>query len=141
MRWWASASTSTSTRRSFGAGLLLPATSLSHLLWAARWTACRCCGPCCALVERRYLALQAGHSPQAEWAARLVTLGHAVRVSAGDRVLEGLAEAVDADGALLLRLADGRAGDGARRRCDPAAKMTAASLTIRRFPGILRSAA
>lgn len=102
-----------------GTDLLLPATSLSQrlgrevdrlpLLWALLQT-----------LEGRYLALQSGHSPQAEWAARLVTLGHEVRVSDGDRVLEGLAEAVDADGALRLRLADGRletvrAGDVALR--------------------------
>jgi BirA family biotin operon repressor/biotin-[acetyl-CoA-carboxylase] ligase len=86
--------------------LLLPATSLSHLLGhevdrlALLWALLQA-------VERRYLALQAGESPQVEWAARLVTLGHPVRVSLGDRLLAGVAEGVNADGALLVRLADG----------------------------------
>jgi BirA family biotin operon repressor/biotin-[acetyl-CoA-carboxylase] ligase len=59
-------------------------------------------------IEVRYRALQAGQSPQAEWAARLVTLGQSVAVSAMDSCLEGVAEGVDDNGALLLRLADGR---------------------------------
>jgi BirA family biotin operon repressor/biotin-[acetyl-CoA-carboxylase] ligase len=81
-------------------------------------------------VESRYLALKGGRSPQAEWAARLVTLGRPVTVTAAARpaplaaglapaplatgphdrppVVEGVAEGVDANGALLVRLADGR---------------------------------
>ena len=87
--------------------LLLPATSLAHLLGreverlALLWAFLQA-------VERRYLALQAGDSPHAEWAERLVTLGHPVRVSLGDRFLAGIAEGVTADGALLVRLANGR---------------------------------
>ena len=87
--------------------LLAPATSLSHelgrpvdrlsLLWAFL-----------RAVERRYLALQAGRSPQAEWARHLVTLGQPVTVSAGGATFGGLAEGVDADGALLVRREDGR---------------------------------
>jgi BirA family biotin operon repressor/biotin-[acetyl-CoA-carboxylase] ligase len=89
------------------ADLITPATSLSHalgrevarlpLLWALLRAA-----------EVRYVRLRAGHSPQGEWAERLVTLGQPVAVSAGGSVLEGLAEGVDANGALLVRLADGR---------------------------------
>lgn len=60
-------------------------------------------------VEGRYLALEASHSPHAEWAARLVTLGRPVVVSdQGGQAVEGLAEAVNADGALLVRLEDGQ---------------------------------
>ncbi|MDH7485154.1 MAG: biotin--[acetyl-CoA-carboxylase] ligase [Anaerolineae bacterium] len=67
-------------------------------------------------LEQRYERLRAGQSPHAEWAACLVTLGQAVRVvtpspalpPTGGGVLEGQAVGVDADGALLLRLADGR---------------------------------
>lgn len=101
-------------------------------------------------LEQRYERLREGQSPHSEWAARLVTLGQAVRVvtpspfwaeeqrsegdretgrqgegkrspcpplspappplgsKGGGRVLEGRAVGVDADGALLLRLADGR---------------------------------
>jgi BirA family biotin operon repressor/biotin-[acetyl-CoA-carboxylase] ligase len=58
-------------------------------------------------VETRYLALQAGRSPHGEWAERLVTLGRAVTVVGGGRVVEGVAEGVDADGGLLVRSADG----------------------------------
>ena len=111
--------------------LLTAATSLSHqlgrpvarlpLLWALL-----------RATETRYLALKAGHSPQAEWAARLVTLGRPVTVTVPDGgrggpagpvqeegdhrgsplreggVMEGVAEGVDANGALLVRLGDGR---------------------------------
>ena len=59
-------------------------------------------------IERRYVALKADRSPHGEWAARLVTLGQPVAVSASGKLLEGIAEGVDADGALLVRLADGR---------------------------------
>jgi BirA family biotin operon repressor/biotin-[acetyl-CoA-carboxylase] ligase len=59
-------------------------------------------------IEVRYRALQAGQLPQAEWAARLVTLGQAVAVSTMNSCVEGVAEGVDDDGALLLRLPDGR---------------------------------
>lgn len=58
-------------------------------------------------LERRYQQLQAGVSPHREWASRLTMLGQPVVVAVGEEVLEGLAEGVDEDGALLLRLADG----------------------------------
>jgi BirA family biotin operon repressor/biotin-[acetyl-CoA-carboxylase] ligase len=58
-------------------------------------------------VEARYARLQAGKSPHAEWAARLATLGQHVEVTTSDGVLAGIAEAVDKDGALLLRAPDG----------------------------------
>ena len=87
-------------------GLLMPATSLSHALGrpvdrlALLWALLKA-------VERRYLALQSGHSPHAEWAQRLVTLHQPVIVSAAGLSLEGIATGVDADGALLVRLDDG----------------------------------
>jgi BirA family biotin operon repressor/biotin-[acetyl-CoA-carboxylase] ligase len=43
----------------------------------------------------------------AAWRARNVTLGRQVRVQQGDQVLDGLAEDIDPQGALLLRTADG----------------------------------
>ncbi|MCS7002002.1 MAG: biotin--[acetyl-CoA-carboxylase] ligase [Dehalococcoidia bacterium] len=43
----------------------------------------------------------------AAWRARLVTLGRSVTVRMGDREFVGVAEDVDATGALFLRLADG----------------------------------
>jgi BirA family biotin operon repressor/biotin-[acetyl-CoA-carboxylase] ligase len=105
--------------------LLVPATSLAHalgrpverlpLLWAIL-----------RAIEVRYRALGMGHSPRDEWAERLVTLGRPVRVSGGGVELEGVAEAVDRDGALLLRTTDGRletviAGDVTLRSEGPTA--------------------
>jgi BirA family biotin operon repressor/biotin-[acetyl-CoA-carboxylase] ligase len=87
--------------------LLMPATSLSHLLGrrVARlpllWGFLRA-------LEGRYLALKTGHSPHAEWATRLVTLGETVTVDVAGTGVQGVAEGVDPDGALLVRLADGR---------------------------------
>lgn len=59
-------------------------------------------------VEVRYLALRQGRSPHREWAERLTTLGRRVVVSGAGRRLEGVAVGVEADGALQLRLDDGR---------------------------------
>jgi len=58
-------------------------------------------------VESRYETLRAGLSPHPEWAARLVTLGQEVSVRVPDGIYQGLAEAVDETGALLLRQPDG----------------------------------
>lgn len=58
-------------------------------------------------VALRYEHLRRGHNPRAEWSTRLATLGQRVQVTTMEGVLEGLAEAVDEDGALLLRTADG----------------------------------
>jgi BirA family biotin operon repressor/biotin-[acetyl-CoA-carboxylase] ligase len=44
---------------------------------------------------------------RAAWRARLITLGRRVTIQQEDAALAGLAEDVDADGALLLRLDDG----------------------------------
>lgn len=52
--------------------------------------------------------LAAGWSPREEWRGALATLGQLVRVGTTEGVLEGLAEDVDEDGALLVRSADGR---------------------------------
>jgi len=59
-----------------------------------------------AEVEVRYARLRAGESPHAEWAARLATLGQSVEVITSGGILAGVAEAVDEDGALLLRTPD-----------------------------------
>jgi BirA family biotin operon repressor/biotin-[acetyl-CoA-carboxylase] ligase len=89
------------------ADLAMPATSLSHEMGAevARlpllWTLLQ-------RIEERYAALQAGRSPHVEWAGRLDTLGKPVTVAGSGPALAGVAEGVDADGALLVRLADGR---------------------------------
>jgi BirA family biotin operon repressor/biotin-[acetyl-CoA-carboxylase] ligase len=63
-----------------------------------------------ALVEcvgTRYERLKRGENPCPEWASRLATLGQAVQVTTSEGVLIGIAEAVDGDGALLLRMEDG----------------------------------
>ncbi|MCA9871858.1 MAG: biotin--[acetyl-CoA-carboxylase] ligase [Anaerolineae bacterium] len=63
-----------------------------------------------ARIETHYLALQEGISPQPRWAVRLATLGQTVTITtmAGE-TLAGIAERVEDDGRLLLRLADGDA--------------------------------
>jgi BirA family biotin operon repressor/biotin-[acetyl-CoA-carboxylase] ligase len=87
--------------------LLLPATSLSQLRGADVPRLPLLCA-LLRVMETRYLALKAGHVPHDEWARRLVTLGRLVVVSMGDTALEGMAEGVNADGALLVRRPDGR---------------------------------
>jgi BirA family biotin operon repressor/biotin-[acetyl-CoA-carboxylase] ligase len=95
--------------------LLMPATSLSHCTGrtVSRLSLLRAL---LRAIEARYVSLLEGHQPQNEWAARLLTLGRRVTVSGAGSVLEGVAEGVDTDGALLVRCADGhletvRAGD------------------------------
>jgi len=58
-------------------------------------------------VESSYRRALAGWMPHEAWAARLETLGRWVQVITPAGQEDGLAEAVDADGALLLRRADG----------------------------------
>jgi BirA family biotin operon repressor/biotin-[acetyl-CoA-carboxylase] ligase len=59
-------------------------------------------------VEARYERLRTGALPHDEWQSRLVTLGQVVQVTMPGRVLTGMATGVDADGALLVRRADGQ---------------------------------
>jgi len=64
----------------------------------------------CTGFEQRYRQLQAGDHATvlAEWSSRLGWRGQAVTVSDGGQpVLRGIFEGVDADGALILGLADG----------------------------------
>jgi len=58
-------------------------------------------------IEARYERVLAGWSPHEEWREHLATLGQVVRVGTAEEVIEGLAEDVDADGALLVRTRDG----------------------------------
>ncbi len=67
-------------------------------------------------VDRRYAALRAGHVFTSDWAAHLATLGRWVSVAEGQAIWEGVAEAVEDDGALRIRGREGtvrrvRAGD------------------------------
>jgi BirA family biotin operon repressor/biotin-[acetyl-CoA-carboxylase] ligase len=87
--------------------LLASATSLSHLLGhdVARLPLLR---RLLQAIEARYLALRTGRSPHSEWTERLVNLGRPVVVSTPGSDLQGVAEGVNPEGALLVRLADGR---------------------------------
>ena len=58
-------------------------------------------------MERLYLILPHGETIYQEWRERLITLGKKVHVASGSSMLEGVAESVDGNGALLLRHADG----------------------------------
>lgn len=58
-------------------------------------------------VETRYDKMSAGWSPHEEWRQHLATLGQQVRVGESQGVIEGVAEEVDHDGALLVRTGDG----------------------------------
>ena len=57
--------------------------------------------------EELYDEAKSGDSPLAAWRARLVTLGQHVRASWPGGDVEGLAQDVDADGALLVETAQG----------------------------------
>jgi BirA family biotin operon repressor/biotin-[acetyl-CoA-carboxylase] ligase len=59
-------------------------------------------------VEGRYQRLQVGELPHDEWASRLETLHNHITVDTPQGTIEGLAESVDADGALILRTNCGR---------------------------------
>lgn len=64
-------------------------------------------------LDARYAALQVGGEQarrvvRDEWRARLATLGRHVTIRQRETTLRGLAEDVDDDGALLLRLDDGQ---------------------------------
>ena len=59
-------------------------------------------------IERRYLVLLSGEWPGKAWAAALETLGQRVWLHTGQGDCQGTAVDVDDEGALLLRLDDGR---------------------------------
>jgi len=71
-------------------------------------------------VDALYARFEAGWSPHADWRKRLDTIGRTVSVGEADGVVTGVAEDVDADGALLIRTSDG----GVRR-------MLAGDVTLR----------
>jgi BirA family biotin operon repressor/biotin-[acetyl-CoA-carboxylase] ligase len=64
-----------------------------------------------AIVRRfveRYDWLEKETLLRRAWAARLINLGRKVKVQTGAAIVEGLAEGVDLDGALLVRSAEGQ---------------------------------
>jgi BirA family biotin operon repressor/biotin-[acetyl-CoA-carboxylase] ligase len=54
-----------------------------------------------------YRQLPDGKAIYEQWQERLITLGKQVRAQSGNQVIEGIAEAVDEGGALVIRQADG----------------------------------
>jgi len=60
-------------------------------------------------IESYYLESASGDTIYEQWRKRLITLGKEVRTTSatGETVLEGIAESVDRDGSLWLRLKDG----------------------------------
>lgn len=69
------------------------------------------------------LAAGEGEAVRSQWMAYSVTLGQQVRVEGGSRDVEGVAEAIDATGALMIRVSDGRVvavNAGTVRRLDGA---------------------
>ena len=59
-------------------------------------------------IEQRYLMLRDGLWPVKDWAAVLETVGQRVRLHTAQGMLQGIATAVDDEGALVLRLASGQ---------------------------------
>jgi BirA family biotin operon repressor/biotin-[acetyl-CoA-carboxylase] ligase len=59
-----------------------------------------------AAFLERYAGIAGADRLREAWAARLINLRQTIRVNLGDRTLEGYAEGVDDEGALLLRTAD-----------------------------------
>ncbi len=53
--------------------------------------------------DRLYLKLPKGKMIYEDWRSRLITLGKKVKASSGNKVIEGVAEEVDEDGALLIK--------------------------------------
>jgi BirA family biotin operon repressor/biotin-[acetyl-CoA-carboxylase] ligase len=87
--------------------LLLPATSISSEL-GRRVERLPLLRALLRAIEFRYFALLSGWSPHQEWAGQLTTLGKPVSLTGvGGEDVEGIAEGVGPDGALLVRLGDG----------------------------------
>ncbi|HTP08526.1 MAG TPA: biotin--[acetyl-CoA-carboxylase] ligase [Anaerolineae bacterium] len=83
------------------------ATSLMHLAGREidRWAVLK--AVVAAWVDR-YAELAEADRLREAWAARLINLQRNIRVNLNNQIIEGCAEGVDSDGALLLRTADQR---------------------------------
>lgn len=58
-------------------------------------------------IEKLYIQSKDGGEVYREWRDSLITLGKNVRAVSGDNVYEGVAESVDEEGNLMIRLRDG----------------------------------
>ena len=58
--------------------------------------------------ERLYVEAKSGASMRDQWRERLITINQAVKATMPGRTVEGIAEDVDADGALIVRTAGGQ---------------------------------
>jgi len=58
-------------------------------------------------MERLYITARNGETVYKEWRSNLETLGRTVNAKSGDNTYEGVAESVERDGSLMLRLIDG----------------------------------
>lgn len=83
------------------------ATSIQHEL-GRRVPRVRLLQEILSAIETRYVRLRAGEWPARDWAAALETIGQWVELHTPTGTWRGLAEGIDEDGALCLRLEDGR---------------------------------
>ncbi len=86
----------------------------------------------CSLLEnfeRRYAKMAEGESQLAEWSEALITLGQQVTVKTTTQTFDGLAESVDTEGCLRLRLENGDL------KIIPAGDVTLRTQSY--FPGVL----
>ncbi len=60
-----------------------------------------------AEIEPLYLSAKSSDAVYQEWQDSLVTLGRPVNAKSGNDIYEGIAESVEKDGSLILRLRDG----------------------------------
>jgi BirA family transcriptional regulator, biotin operon repressor / biotin---[acetyl-CoA-carboxylase] ligase len=60
-------------------------------------------------IKKYYSRVQAGEDLGPEWKSRMASLGSRVSVHAGDQFIEGIAQDVDEDGALIVIKANGQA--------------------------------
>jgi BirA family transcriptional regulator, biotin operon repressor / biotin---[acetyl-CoA-carboxylase] ligase len=61
-----------------------------------------------AHARRRYTAIHAGLTPLDDYTRALRTLGTAVDIRSGDERIQGIAQRIDDDGALIVNTADGK---------------------------------
>ncbi len=86
--------------------VLMPATSLSDEL-GAEVSRLEVIKRLLVETERLYLLAKSSQDVYRQWRDNLITLGKSVTASTGDVVYDGIAETVDEDGSLMIRLENG----------------------------------